>query len=75
MVSENNQHNKLNKDLSSQDYLSNIQQLLNQKNEKELLKYVKEIHNADLAEIIQNLDEENRNKFIHTIKDKFDPEI
>ena len=75
MVSEKNQHNKLHKDLSSQDYLSNIQQLLNQKNEKELLKYVKEIHNADLAEIIQNLDDESRDKFIQSIKNKFDPEI
>ena len=75
MVSESNQHNKLNKDLSSQDYLSNIQQLLNQKNENELLKYVKEIHNADLAEIIQNLDDESRNKFIQSIKKSFDPEI
>ena len=75
MVSEKNQHNKFYKDLSSQDYLSYIQQFLNQENEKELLKYVKEIHNADLAEIIQNLDDESRNKFIQTIKNNFDPEV
>jgi len=75
MVSANNLHSKFTKDLSSQDYLSNIQLLLNQKNEIELLKYVKEIHNADLAEIIQNLEDENRNKFIQSIKGNFDPEI
>ena len=60
MVSETNQHSKLDKDLSPQDYLSSIQQLLNQENQNELIKYVKEIHNADLAEIIQNLDDESR---------------
>ena len=75
MVIESNFHDKSNKDLFPQDYITSIQKLLSHKNDSELLKYVKEIHNADLAEIIQNLDEENRNKFIHSIKDKFDPEI
>ena len=75
MVIESNFHDKSNKDFFPQDYITNIQKLLSHKNDSELLKYVKEIHNADLAEIIQNLDEENRNKFIHSIKDKFDPEI
>ena len=53
MISKTNLHNELNKNLSPQDYLSNIQQFLNEENEKELLNYIKEIHNADLAEIIQ----------------------
>ena len=75
MVSKGNRHSELNKSLSPQDYLSNIQQILNEENEKELLRYVKEIHNADLAEIIQNLDDESRDKFIQGIKDYFDPEI
>jgi len=75
MVIESNFHDKSNKDLFPQDYITNIQKLLSHKNDSELLKYVKEIHNADLAEIIQNLDEEKRYKFIHSIKDKFDPEI
>ena len=40
-----------------------------------LIQYIEEIHNADLAEIIQSLDDESRNKFILNIKDNFDPEI
>ena len=75
MISKANKHGELNKNLSSQDYLSNIKQFLNQKNKNELLKYVKEIHNADLAEVIQSLEDESRNKFIINIKDNFDPEI
>jgi len=75
MISKANKHGELNKNLSSQDYLSNIKQFLNQENKNELLKYVKEIHNADLAEVIQSLEDESRNKFIINIKDNFDPEI
>ncbi|MDP6784463.1 MAG: magnesium transporter, partial [Alphaproteobacteria bacterium] len=66
---------KSNKDQSFQDTLATIQNLLNQENKIELIKNVKEIHNADLAEIIQNLDDDNRGKFILSIKDSFDPEI
>ena len=66
---------KINKDRSIEDYLTEIHQFLNQENNIELIDYIKEIHNADLAEIIQNLDDENRSKFIFIIKDSFDPEI
>ena len=75
MISKSNMHSKFNKSLSSQDYLSSIQQFLIQENKNELLKYIKEIHNADLAEIIQSLDDESRNNFILSIKENFDPEI
>ena len=64
-----------NKDQSFQENLATIQNLLNQENKIELIKNVEEIHNADLAEIIQNLDDDNRSKFILSIKDSFDPEI
>ena len=66
---------KLNKDQSFQDTLTTIHKLLTQENKIALIKYVKEIHNADLAEVIQNLDDDNRSKFILSIKDSFDPEI
>jgi magnesium transporter len=66
---------KLNKDQSFQDTLTTIHKLLTQENKIALIKYVEEIHNADLAEIIQNLDDDNRSKFILCIKDSFDPEI
>tara|TARA_Y100000590_G_scaffold470348_1_gene664068 strand:+ start:3006 stop:4385 length:1380 start_codon:yes stop_codon:yes gene_type:complete len=75
MIDKSNFHNKFNNNHSPQDYFINIQNLLNQKNQEKLLNYIDEIHNADLAEIIQNFDEDNREKFIYTIKDKFDPEI
>jgi len=64
-----------NKDQSFQDSLTTIHKLLTQENKIALIKYVEEIHNADLAEIIQNLDDDNRSKFILSIKDSFDPEI
>ena len=60
---------------SIQDYVSKIQDLLDLKNKNELIKYTKDIHNADIADIIQNLNEEQRSHFILTIKDSFDPEI
>ena len=66
---------KSNKDQSFQDTLTTIHEFLTQENTIELIKYVKEIHNADLAEIIQNLDDDNRSKFVLSIKDSFDPEI
>ena len=66
---------KSNKDQSFQDTLTTIHEFLTQENTIELIKYVKEIHNADIAEIIQNLDDGNRSKFILSIKDSFDPEI
>ena len=37
--------------------------------------FVKNLHNADIAEIIQNLDDESRLKFILKVKNYFDPEI
>ena len=52
-----------------------IKQLINQDKKIELNHFVTEIHNADLAEIIQNLDLEIRLKFILKIKSYFDPEI
>ena len=66
---------KSNKDQSFQDTLTTIHKLLIQENKIKLIIYVEEIHNADLAEIIQNLDDDNRSKFILSIKDSFDPEI
>ena len=56
--------NKSNKDQSFQDTLTTIHKFLTQENKIELIKYAKEIHNADLAEIIQNLEVDNRIKFI-----------
>ena len=55
--------------------LKNIQSLLANKNENNLNNFIKDLHNADIAEIIQNLDDESRLQFILKIKSFFDPEI
>ena len=55
--------------------IETINQLLNDINKDNLLKFVSEIHNADLADIIQNLEENKRRELVKSIKDIFDPEI
>ena len=55
--------------------LEKIIQILNKENSLELKDFLLELHNADIAEIIQNLDIEVRLKFILKIKSYFDPEI
>ena len=44
-------------------------------NSSELIQFIKDLHNADIAEIIQNLDDDTRLEFIKRIKENFDPEI
>ena len=55
--------------------LQEIDNILSQKDETILKKFIQELHNADIAEIIQNLDSEIRLDFILKIKSYFDPEI
>ena len=49
-----------NNNLSPQDFISNIQHFLQQENQNKLLNSLKEIHRADIAEIIQSLNTETR---------------
>tara|TARA_Y100000590_G_scaffold222823_1_gene252143 strand:- start:4967 stop:6343 length:1377 start_codon:yes stop_codon:yes gene_type:complete len=53
-------------------YLSGL--IKNDKN-NELEKYIKESHNADIADVLHNLEPEIRLKFINKIKKNFNPEI
>ena len=55
--------------------LEKINYYLNNDDEVKLKKFITELHNADIAEIIQNLDNEIQLKFILKIKLYFDPEI
>ena len=55
--------------------IKKIRKLLSHNNQLLLTKFIKELHNADIAEIIKNLDDESRINFISTIKVYFDPEI
>ena len=71
----------MNKDIESkknQNLNSNlvaINKFFEGNNNKNLLHFVKELHNADIADLIQNLDESKRVQLINNIKDDFDPEI
>ena len=56
--------------------LDKINSFLDQKDQnKKLFEYLKDLHNADIADIIQNLDEVKRLEFVNIIRDVFDPEI
>ncbi len=65
----------LNNNHSIQDSISKIQDIIDLKDQNKLIEFINDLHNADIAEIIQNLDEDNRSKFIFIIKDFFNPEI
>ena len=55
--------------------LTLINEFIDNSNISKLDSFVKDLHNADIAEIIQNLDDESRLKFILKDKNYFDPEI
>ena len=55
--------------------LTQINEFLDNSNIGKLDSFVKNLHNADIAEIIQNLDDDSRLKFILEVKNYFDPEI
>ena len=55
--------------------LTQINEFINNSNISKLDSFVKNLHNADIAEIIQNFDDESRLKFILKVKNYFDPEI
>tara|TARA_Y100000590_G_scaffold342161_1_gene390611 strand:- start:1750 stop:3129 length:1380 start_codon:yes stop_codon:yes gene_type:complete len=58
-----------------EENLNKIVESLNNDNQVDLNNLIKDLHNADIAEIIQNLDDDIRLKFIIKIKSVFDPEI
>ena len=74
---ESNNKHKQKKEIKSvlERNLEQIINILSNKNELNLKKFIKELHNADIAEVIQNLDSEIRLNFILKIKSYFDPEI
>ena len=55
--------------------LTQINEFIDDSNISKLDNFVKNLHNADIAEIIQNFDDESRLKFILKVKNYFDPEI
>ncbi len=64
------------KEKTSLEYnLALINEFIDSSNIGKLESLVKNLHNADIAEIIQNLNDESRLKFILKVKNYFDPEI
>ena len=55
--------------------LKKTYEFIDNDNELLLKNFIKDLHNADIAELIQNLDEEILLRFILKIKSDFDPEI
>ena len=72
---QNNTDHISNKDSSLDLNLKKLHLCIVKNNSSELIQFVKDLHNADIAEIIQNLDDDTRLEFIKRIKENFDPEI
>ena len=72
---QNNTDHISNKDSSLDLNLKKLHLCIAKNNSSELIQFIKDLHNADIAEIIQNLDDDTRLEFIKRIKENFDPEI
>tara|TARA_B100000029_G_scaffold32310_2_gene30877 strand:+ start:49 stop:1425 length:1377 start_codon:yes stop_codon:yes gene_type:complete len=74
-MKESKRNVEIKKSLNPNYNLSDIDKLLKDNNKDNLIHLAKELHNADLADLIQNLEESKRNEFVNIIRDIFDPEI
>jgi len=72
---QNNTDHISNEDNGLDPNLEKIHLYIAKNNRSELIQFIKDLHNADIAEIIQNLDDDSRLDFIKRIKENFDPEI
>ena len=66
---------KKNEEFSRENSINLITDYVNQSKVIDLQNHIKELHNADIADILHNLDPEIRIVFIEKIKSNFDPEI
>ncbi len=64
-----------NEEFSRENSINLITDYVNQSKDIDLQNHIKELHNADIADILHNLDPEIRIVFIKKIKSNFDPEI
>ena len=74
-MKESKKNIEIQKSLKPNYNLSDIDKLLKDNNKDNLIHLAKELHNADLADLIQNLEENKRTEFVNIIRDIFDPEI
>ena len=70
-----NKEIKLTKNQNLNSRILTINNFLAENKKEDLLNFVKELHNADIADLIQNFEENKRIVFVNNIKDIFDPEI
>ena len=60
---------------STDESVKKITNYLDNYQNNKILEYLKDLHNADIADLLQNLDPFLRLSLINIIIDKFDPEI
>ena len=65
----------MNEEFSTKNSLIFVIDLIEKNKDNELLEYIKELHNADIADLLHNLEPESRLDFVNKIRSKFDPEI
>jgi len=70
-----NNSNTINSEHLVDSSILRIELLISQNNKIELLNFTKDLHNADIADIIQNLEHDKRLIFLDNIKEIFNPEI
>ena len=66
---------KKNEEFSTKNSLIFITGLIKKNKDNELLEYIRELHNADIADLLHNLEPESRLDFVNKIRSNFDPEI
>jgi len=66
---------KKNEEFSTKNSLIFISDLIKKNKDNELQEYIRELHNADIADLLHNLEPESRLDFVNKIRSNFDPEI
>ena len=66
---------KKNEEFSTKNSLIFITDLIEKNKDNELLEFIRELHNADIADLLHNLEPESRLDFVNKIRLNFDPEI
>ncbi len=66
---------KKNEEFSTKNSLIFITDLIKKNKDHELQEYIRELHNADIADLLHNLEPESRLDFVNKIRSNFDPEI
>ena len=66
---------KKNEEFSTKNSIIFITDLIEKNKDNELLEYIRELHNADIADLLHNLEPESRLDFVNKIRSNFDPEI